>query len=188
MRQTRPGGIILATVGTWAYGTGLAKLTATAEGTARGRLIQRTSFMPARAQADTLIDEDMAFRMAYADTERTARLDPGMLGQWMPAFLAQLAAPGTQLIRSTSADGEPEVYLFDIERESFASLTSTASGWKVRQGGPVAVWDVIEDAVIRWREAGSVDIDDVVLEVTSTGHTYEFSSDPSLRWVHRVAP
>lgn len=187
VRQTRPGGIILATVGTWAYGTGLAKLTVTAEGTARGRLIRRTSFMPARAQADTFIDGDMALRMAYPDTERTAHLDPGMLGEWMPAFLAQLAAPGTQLIRSTNDDGEPEVYLFDIERESFASLTSTASGWKVRQGGPAAVWDAIEDAVVRWQEAGNPDIDDIELAVTQEGHTFQFSSDPSLRWVHRVA-
>lgn len=187
VRQTRPGGIILSTVGTWAYGTGLAKLTVTAEGTARGRLIRRTSFMPARAQAGTVIDGDLAFRMAYADTERTSRLDPGTLGEWMPAFLAQLAAPGSQLVRSTSDDGEPEVYLFDIERESFAALTSTDAGWKVRQGGPVAIWDAIEDAVVRWQAAGNPDIDDVELEVTSAGHTYEFASDPSLRWVHQVA-
>jgi protein-L-isoaspartate(D-aspartate) O-methyltransferase len=69
VRQTRPDGIILATVGTWAYGTGLAKLTVTPEGTARGRLILRTSFMPARAQADTFIDGDLGFRTAYADSE-----------------------------------------------------------------------------------------------------------------------
>lgn len=187
VRQTRPGGIILATVGTWAYGTGLAKLTVTAEGTAKGRLIRRTSFMPARAQTGTVIDGDLAFRMAYADTERTARLDPEMLGEWMPAFLAQLAAPGTQLIRSTSDDGEPEVYLFDIERESFAALTSTDAGWRVRQGGPAAVWDVIEDAMGRWQQAGSPDIDDVELTVTQERHTYGFSSDPGLRWVHQVA-
>lgn len=62
VRQSRPGGIILATVGAWAYGTGLAKLTVTTEGTARGRLIRRTSFMPARAQADSVIDGDLAFR------------------------------------------------------------------------------------------------------------------------------
>lgn len=106
----------------------------------------------------------------------------------MPALLAQLSAPGTQMVHSTSADGEPEIYLFDIERESYAALTSTALGWKVRQGGPIAVWDTIEDAVIRWQEAGSPDIDDVELEVTPAGHTYEFYSDLSLRWVHRVAP
>lgn len=187
VRQTRPGGIILATVGTWAYGTGLAKLSVTSEGTARGRLIRRTSFMPARAQADTVIDGDLASRTAYPDTERVARLDPGMLREWMPAFLAQMAAPGTRLIRSTSDDGDPEIYLFDIERESFAALTSTGSGWKVRQGGPASIWDAIEDAVTRWQEAGSPDIDDVELEVTLAGHAYEFSSEPGLRWVHRVS-
>jgi hypothetical protein len=104
----------------------------------------------------------------------------------MPAFLTQLAAPGTQLIRSTAADGEPETYLFDIECESFAALISTDSGWKVRQGGPVAIWDVIEETVLRWQQADRPDIDDVELTVTQEGHLYQFSSDPSLRWVHPV--
>lgn len=186
VRQTRPGGIIVATVGTWAYGTGLAKLTVTSDGTARGRLIRRTSFMPARAHTDAVIDGDLAFRTAYADTERTTLLDPKILGEWMPAFLVQVAAPGTQLIRSTTVDGEQEVYLFDIEGESFAVLTSDGSGWKVRQGGPATLWDTIEDAVVSWQEVGSPDIDDVLLEVTASGHTYQFASAPRLCWVHPV--
>lgn len=188
VRQTRPGGIILATVGSWAYGSGLARLTVEEDGTATGRLIRRSSFMPARAHAPALASLDLGARTAYADTERPTRMNPGLLERWMPAFLAQTAAPGTQMIHAVGADGDPEVHLFDIERESFAVLTPSGEEWTVRQGGPVAIWDVIEDAVARWEAAGSPDIDDVALEVTEAAHTYQFNTDPGLCWVHQVAP
>src|SRR6059036_2986121 len=39
IRQTKPGGIVLATVGgAWHYGTGLAKVTVAEDGTAEGRI------------------------------------------------------------------------------------------------------------------------------------------------------
>lgn len=106
----------------------------------------------------------------------------------MPAFLAQTAVPGTQMIHAVGAGGDPEIHLFEVERESFAELTPWGGEWIVRQGGPVAIWDVIEDAVARWEAVGSPDIDDVALEVTAAAHTYQFNADPGLRWVHRVAP
>ncbi|MEK8171021.1 hypothetical protein NKH77_20115 [Streptomyces sp. M19] len=72
----------------------------------------------------------------------------------MPAFLAQLAAPGTQMVRAIS-DSRETVYLFDTGREAFASLTADGDRWNVRQGGPVAIWDAIEGAITAWRRAGS---------------------------------
>lgn len=94
VRQTKPGGIILATVGpsVWSYGTGLAKLIVKDDGTAEGRIIGRTSFMPARAEASVPFSGDLSARTAYADIERKTSLSPGVLNDWMPAFLAQLAA------------------------------------------------------------------------------------------------
>lgn len=94
VRQTRPGGVVLATVGpsAWSYGTGLAKLTVKDDGTAEGRIIGRTSFMPARAEAAVPLSGD-------------------------------LAAPGAQLVRAVS-DSQETVYLFDPSREAFAALTA----------------------------------------------------------------
>ncbi|WP_319367819.1 hypothetical protein [Streptomyces scabiei] len=94
VRQTKPGGIILATVGpgAWSYGTGLAKLTVRKDGTAEGRIIRRSSFMPARAEAVVPLSGDLTARAAYADTERKTVLSPEVLEQWMPALLAQLSA------------------------------------------------------------------------------------------------
>ncbi len=114
IRQTKPGGIVLATVGgSWHYGTGLAKVTVAEDGTAEGRIVGRSSFMQARSQAEVPVAGDLSARTAYADSEREAKVSPLLLEEWMPAFLAQLAAPGAHFTRATSLDGNRLLYLFD---------------------------------------------------------------------------
>jgi hypothetical protein len=110
-----------------------------------------------------------------------------MLDEWMPAFLAQLVTPGAQLVRATTREGARLIHLFAPERESFAEFTADGAGWRVRQGGPVALWDDIEEALTAWQEAGSPDITAVRLRVTLASHQYWIDSGPSLRWEHRIA-
>lgn len=185
IRQTKPGGIILATVGgAWSYGTGLAKVTVGEDGTAEGRIIGRSSFMQARSQAVMPVTGDLSARTAYADSEREAKVAPSMLEEWMPAFLAQLAAPGAQFVRATTSDGAQLLHVFDPERESFAEFTSDSDNWTVRQGGPVGLWDDIEQALTAWQEAGSPDITAVQLHITAKAHTYRIGDNPALRWQH----
>ncbi|MEW1671976.1 ATP-grasp peptide maturase system methyltransferase [Streptomyces noursei] len=204
VRQTKPGGIILATVGpsAWSYGTGLAKITVKDDGTAEGRIIGRSSFMPARAEAAVPLAGDLTARTFYADTERKTSVSPDTLKGWMPAFLAQLAAPGAQLLRATS-DGRETVYLFDASREAFAALTANGDQWTVRQGGPVAIWDAIENTLTAWHDAGEPDITSVRLAVTPDAHAYwiggqQITNDQrsywlggenaALRWKHSHSP
>jgi methyltransferase of ATP-grasp peptide maturase system len=201
VRQTRPGGIILATVGSWPYGTGLAKVTVSEDGTAEGRIIGRSSFMQARSQALVPLAGDLSARTAYADSEREANVPPLLLEEWMPAFLTQLTAPGAQLIRATSGDGAQSLYVFDAHRESFAAFAETRSGWTVRQGGPIALWDDIEQTLTAWQDTGSPDISTVRLHITDRAHTYWIGGQqittktrshwigdkPALRWEHRLA-
>lgn len=188
VRQTRPGGTILATVGSWSYGTGLARLTVMEDGAAEGRIIGRSSFMPTRSQAVVPVAGDLSARAAYADTERRTPIAPRLLEEWTPAFLAQLAAPDVQLVQAVSDDsGQTVHYLFDPGRESFAELTDDATGWTVRQGGPVALWDAVEDALTAWQDAGRPDIGAVRLRVTAEAHAYRIGEVPALRWEHRLA-
>ncbi len=187
IRQTRPGGIILATLGSWSYGTGLAKLTVQPDGTAEGRITGPSSFMPARSQAVVPLTGDLAVRAAYADTERRATVPPQALEQWTPAFIAQLAAPGVQLIRAVTEDDAETVYLSDTDRESFAALTPDQGGWAVRQGGPVALWDAVENGITAWQEAGRPDISAVRIQVTDRSHIYRIGETPALHWEHRLA-
>ena len=187
VRQTRPGGIVLSTVGSWPWGTGLAKVTVGDDGTAEGAIIGRSSFMQARAQAVTPLAGDLSARTAYADSDRPALVSPLVLEEWMPAFLAQLAAPGAQFVRATRSDGAPLRYLFDTERESFAEFIADGESWTVRQGGPVALWDDIERALVAWQDNGSPGIEAVRLRVTDRSHLYWIDSSPLLRWEHRLA-
>jgi methyltransferase of ATP-grasp peptide maturase system len=200
VRQTRPGGIILATVGSWPYGTGLAKVTVNDDGSAEGRIIGSSSFMHARAQALAPLAGDLSARTAYADTERPAKVPPTLLDEWMPAFLAQLTALRAQFVRATTDDGTQSLYLFDAERESFAAFAESTSGWTVRQGGPVALWDAVEETLSAWQAAGSPDIASIRLHITEQAHTYwiggqQITTDgrtrwigdqPALRWEHRL--
>jgi methyltransferase of ATP-grasp peptide maturase system len=187
IRQTEPGGTVLATVGSWAYGTGLAKVTVNEDGTAEGRIIGRSSFMPARSQAAVPPAGDLSARAAYPDTERHTPISPQLLEEWMPAFLAQLAAPGAQLVTALADDGERTVYLFDVERESFARFAEDGDGWTVRQGGPVALWDAIESALTAWQDDGRPKLSAVRLRITPRSHSYWIGEKPALRWEHRVA-
>jgi methyltransferase of ATP-grasp peptide maturase system len=187
IRQTKPGGTVLATVGSWSYGTGLAKVTVNEDGTAEGRIISRSSFMPARSQAVAPPAGDLPARAAYADTERHTPIAPRLLEEWTPAFLAQLAAPGAQMVTAVADDGEQTVYLFDPERESFVRFGDDGEGWTVRQGGPVALWDAIEAALTAWQEAGQPDITTIRLQVTDRSHLYWMGEKAALRWEHRVA-
>ncbi|MER5210335.1 ATP-grasp peptide maturase system methyltransferase [Streptomyces sp. NPDC002838] len=187
LRQTKPGGIILATVGSWPYGTGLAKVTVNEDGSAQGRIIGRSSFMQARAQATAPLAGDLSARTAYADTERPAKAPPTLLEEWMPAFLAQLTAPSAQFVRAVGGDGTQLRYLFDTDRESFAAFTADASGWTVRQGGPVALWDDNEQSLMAWQDAGQPDISDLRLHITDRFHTYWIEGGPGMTWEHRLA-
>ncbi|WP_432005175.1 ATP-grasp peptide maturase system methyltransferase [Streptomyces parvus] len=185
IRQTKPAGIVLTTVGgSWHYGTGLAKVTVAEDGSAEGAIIGRSSFMQARSQAEAPIGGDLSARTAYADSERETKVSPLLLEEWMPAFLAQLAAPGARFTRATSSEGHRLLHLFDLERESFASFTENDGTWTVRQGGPVALWDAIEQTLTAWQDADRPDITEVRLRVTKEAHTYWIDGHPALRWRH----
>lgn len=183
--QVRPGGTIVATVGVWAYGTGLARLVVEDDGAATGHLVRTSSFMPARAQAIRYRD-DLFTLAEHADSERHTTLDPDVLGTWMPALLIQLALPHVHLTAVTSDDDArgPVTYLVSESTASFAEITPTTTGWHIRQGGPVAIWDTVEDTLNAWSNAGSPGIESVEVRVDRDGSTYCIGDDPALRWVH----
>ncbi|MFH9132821.1 hypothetical protein [Streptomyces sp. NPDC017524] len=154
------------------------------DGTAEGAIIGRSSFMQARSQAEAPVDGDLSARTAYADSQRETKVSPLLLEDWMPAFLAQLAAPRARFTRATSSEGNRLLYLFDPERESFASFTENDGTWTVRQGGPVALWDAIEQALTAWHDSDRPDITEVRLRVTKEAHVYWIDGHPALHWRH----
>ncbi|WP_037870661.1 ATP-grasp peptide maturase system methyltransferase [Streptomyces sp. SPB074] len=188
VRQVKAGGDILTTLGSWPNGSGLLRLTVHENGSATGNLLGHTSFMQARAQVPPPVAADLTARTAYADTDRMTDLHPSLLlGGGMPAFLAQLTAPGSQVIQATGEEpGVFETVLVDAERESYAQFRPDGEGWRVRQGGPVPLWDEIERLIRMWQSAGSPGIETVRVRVTEESHTYRVADDRNLYWLHRL--
>ncbi|MFF6955258.1 methyltransferase [Streptomyces sp. NPDC008317] len=155
--------------------------------TVTGDGLGRSSFMQARAQAVVPVAGDLSARTAYVDSERKTKVPPTLLDDWMPAFLAQLAAPGAHLVRAVRSDGTGLLYLFDPDRESFAEFTAQDGRWTVRQGGPVPLWDRIEGALVAWQAAGHPEINSVRLRITQASHRYWIEGTPALNWEHVLA-
>jgi hypothetical protein len=55
---------------------------------------------------------------------------------------------GDRLVRATTNEGARLLYLFDPERELFAEFMVDGPEGRVRQGGPISLWDRIEEALI----------------------------------------
>ncbi|MBO4259734.1 ATP-grasp peptide maturase system methyltransferase [Streptomyces griseorubiginosus] len=172
VEQTRPGGIILATLPGWLYSSELARLTVEEDGTAHGRLLGRqVSFMIARPQLPPPlgllpdIDEGQ---------ERTTGLPPDALDDWNTRFVAQLAAPHVQRL-SLNRDGRTEHLLIDVDACAWAALAQDGDAWTVRQGGPGRLWDDIEEAVAQWRADGAPGLNRFEVTVTPDEQTVTWS-------------
>lgn len=147
IEQTKPGGVILATVGGWMNASELARLTVRKDGTAVGSFLGgEISFMFARPHQPPplglLPDLD-------SGEDRGATYGPEVLDDWTARFVAQIAAPQAQKI-ALHRDGRVEHVLLDVTAGSWAVLFPTADGWRVRQGGPHRLWDDIERHLTRW--------------------------------------
>ncbi|MBI0376159.1 ATP-grasp peptide maturase system methyltransferase [Streptomyces albiflaviniger] len=162
--QTKPGGIVLATVGGWLYASELARLTVHGDGTASGRFLGgQISFMLARPHLPPPIGllPDLG-----SGEERLTTLGPNLLtGDWTARFIAQLAAPRAQHI-SMTIEGRMQQILIDVEAGAWAVLAEADEGWTVRQGGPARLWDAVEAQVAHWRADGAPALDRFEITVT----------------------
>ncbi|MET7764528.1 ATP-grasp peptide maturase system methyltransferase [Streptomyces sp. NPDC005393] len=173
VEQTRPGGIILATLGGWLHSSGLARLTVGDDGTARGRLLDgHVSFMIARPQLPPRLG--LLPDLDDSDDERDTPLAADSLDDWNTRFVAQLAAPHAQRL-SINRDGRNEHLLVDVHAGAWAALVQHGDSWTVRQGGPVRLWDDIEETVNQWRAEGAPGLDHFEVTVTRAAQTVTWS-------------
>ncbi|MFJ7273117.1 methyltransferase [Kitasatospora sp. NPDC098663] len=182
VQRTRPGGAILATIGTWPEGAGLARVTVAADGTADGRFIDRSTLPPARPDRPASPVGTLATRAGAAAPTRPAHVSPTLLNEPTPALLIQLAFPRAKFAVSIGADLESIHYL--ATPESVAEVADDTYGWTVHQSGPVALWDEVERILTAWQEAGRPDLTAVRLRITDRATRYWIDDHPALCWEH----
>ncbi|WP_405653869.1 ATP-grasp peptide maturase system methyltransferase [Streptomyces sp. NBC_00019] len=172
VEQTRPGGIILATLSGWLYSSELARLTVGEDGIARGRLLDgQTSFMIARPQ----LPPPLGLLPDIEDgEERATPLAADALDDWNTRFVAQLAASRAQRL-TLNRDGRTEHLLVDVDAGAWAALAQDGDTWTVRQGGPARLWDDIEETVTQWRADGAPGLNHCEVTVTPAGQTVTWS-------------
>ncbi|MFF9310054.1 ATP-grasp peptide maturase system methyltransferase [Streptomyces sp. NPDC014748] len=171
IEQTRPGGVILATIGGWLGSSGLAKLTVRDAGTASGPLLDgEVSFMLARPHTPPALGllPDLS-----AGSSRPATFGSDILDDWSARFVVQAAVPGAQRL-ALQHEGQTEDVLVDVGADSWAALRQQGDHWTVRQGGPESLWDAAERQLKRWRAAGSPALEDMTVTVTPGGIAYDW--------------
>lgn len=171
IEQTRPGGLILTTIGGWLGSSELARLTVHADGTASGPLLSgQVGFMLARPHTPPplglLPDLD-------AGEEREAVIGADALNNWTSRFIVQFAAPQAQRL-VMERGGRTEDVLIDVESGSWAALYEDRGRWIVRQNGPDALWDAAEEQLGQWRAADTPAVEEFTVSVTPQSQT--------LRW------
>ncbi|MER5214881.1 ATP-grasp peptide maturase system methyltransferase [Streptomyces sp. NPDC002838] len=168
IEQTRPGGLILATVGGWLGSSELARLTVHDDGTASGPLLGGgVSFMLARPH----MPPPLGLLPDFSEgKEREAVIGADVLDNWTSRFVAKSSVPGAQRL-TLPRDGRTEDVLIDAESGSWAALYEDGGRWAVRQDGSGALWDAVEEQLGRWHAAGSPVLEEFTVSVTPHGQT-----------------
>ncbi|MGD6753407.1 ATP-grasp peptide maturase system methyltransferase [Streptomyces sp. BH105] len=156
VRETAPGGLVVATLRGWLRSLGLVRLVVEDGQHATGRFIAaEPGFMMARQQ-----EAPTNLGMLPADddgkTRETAH-GPGVLRMPDSGFVAQLAMPNARTFDMAGDDGRMRTFVLDAANESFVVLSEDGDGWSVREGGPVSLWAEVEQSLALWRAAGSPD-------------------------------
>ncbi|MCC9155134.1 methyltransferase domain-containing protein [Streptomyces parvulus] len=182
IRQVRPAGKLLVPLSGWLHGGARVLLTVAEDGTAEGPLLPRgISCMPSRTESAPALGNLADWTAGLADASRPARhthhrlTDPTDEASHL-RFLAQCVVPEAQ---TAFIDGFP--HLVDVVSGSVASLTPEGDSWKVREGGPLALWTRIEQLIESFDAAGRPGPETFTLRVEGTAQSLLHPQMPELR-------
>jgi hypothetical protein len=102
--------------------------------------------------------------------ERETDTGAGVLSNWTSRFVVQLAVPGVQRL-TIQRNGRSEDVLIDVETGSWAAVYQDGGRWLVRQDGPEALWDHVEEQFGRWCAAGAPMAEEFTVTVTPEDQT-----------------
>jgi len=179
VEQTRPGGVILATLPSMT-----ARLERRQDGSAQGRFVGGFGFMAMRGHAPLHLPESRARALVQGEgEERAPSVDvlPMLRGERIPGFWG-LARLLLMPFDTTVA----------IDRQRTAIVEATDRSWvlidlernRVRQGGPRRLWDALEDLYLLLEHHGRPSRDRFGLTVRPDGRQLVWLDDPDAgpRW------
>ncbi|MCE7081769.1 ATP-grasp peptide maturase system methyltransferase [Streptomyces sp. ST2-7A] len=183
--QVRPGGTLLVPLSGRLPAYGLVRLTrGERAGEARGEFLPGcVSFMGAAGHGAPAVGGLPNPPTREDATERATDHGPAVLEDWTTAFLVQLAVPTARLLGIRAEGGAFVEHLVDHTTGSSATLLpDTGSGYRVRQTGPVRLWDAVEETLERWERAGSPDQSRFGMTVTDHRQWVWAGSPDGPRW------
>lgn len=187
VRQTAPGGIIVAPWGTYySYTEATVRLTVARDGrSASGPFTRPVNFMRMRSQR-LVRPEHGSYVLAQgtggADKSTTAVTESEFLtGSFdVEAFTVGLQVPACTHTPDRKRDGKRPVWFYGLTDKSWAVVIFRDSHdiATVYQSGPRRLWDEVEAAYRWWQEQGRPGFDRFGLTVTA-GRQVPWLDDPS---------
>ncbi|GAA3885058.1 methyltransferase domain-containing protein [Streptomyces sedi] len=190
LRQTRPGGVILAPWGThYGHEDALVRLTVAEDGSASGSFLRTAGFMKLRAQRLDweLFAHHVGDYPGEADTATTtvplSDLGVGRPYAEKPFLLGLLMPECTHLLNTHAHDST--VWFFDRTEGSraWASVVyrddAEPGVATVHQSGERRLWDEVTRALAWWREQGEPPLAAFGLTVTADGTQRPWLGDPT---------
>lgn len=181
--QTRPGGLILASLYRDLGGGPLVRLTVTDEGAAEGRFLPSYgAFMPVRARpaldAPRLLPD--ALRAGDEGRARPTDLDAHVLEHPDFGMLAALMIENVGWVGFEPPGAGYQLWLLDDEGSTACLHVASAT---VTQRGRRQLWDELESAYDTWERAGRPTRDRFGLTVSADGgHCYWLDNPATLLW------
>jgi len=172
--QLRDAGSVVTTISGWMLASGLIRLVLDEDGAAHGRFAgDHVSYMLARPH-------ERPHRPTFyphPGTVRTTGVNPDLLDDWTGRFIAQLAAPSAELVRTAGG-----IALLDVATGSQAWTEPYGNSWNVHQDGPLQLWDQVESALYLWQKEGAPDQTALGMTVTEWDQTVWLGDPTGPSW------
>jgi protein-L-isoaspartate(D-aspartate) O-methyltransferase len=189
IRDTKPGGLILAPWGThFSNEDAIVRLEVTEDGkSASGSFTGPVEFMKLRAQRAPFAGHELYVPDGVdgADRSTTTVTEDELLGDRFtgPRFAIGLRVRDCHHVAAQKRDGARPVWFYGLGDRSWACVMfrENEEDFQVWQSGPRRLWDEIAGAFAWWREAGEPGYERFGLTVTENGQR-AWLDDPSEAW------
>ncbi|GGP38918.1 ATP-grasp peptide maturase system methyltransferase [Saccharothrix coeruleofusca] len=184
--QVREGGLVLVDVKPSTHAGNLVLLVRHAD-RLEGRFLPRWAGFMAMRDADRAPETARVVEDLSTGSRSSTRLEPTPWSSLVPWFLAQARMPGEVAFGYRGATGRgPEWAVFGTPDGSWSAVGTQPDGngeREVRQGGPVRLWDAVEETHRAWRGFGRPNWDRLGLTVTPDGRHRVWLDEPGNVWV-----